>query len=153
MPATLSLLRSETQTLPAAVLPWTATERGVTWSSSNPEVASVDESGKVTAVGAGQCTVTATSILTPQISSSCAVTVEAYEATLQGVMQNTDGNTTLFSWSSETRTNTAGPNLPVNVGAVAYDPGNDWLYAQDRSDGYYMHKFQAGTGELLETSH
>ncbi len=152
MPATLSLLRSETQTLPAAVLPWTAADRGVTWSSSNPEVASVDESGKVTAVGAGQCTVTATSILTPQISSSCAVTVEAYEATLQGVMQNTDGNTTLFSWSSETRTNTAGPNLPVNVGAVAYDPGNDWLYAQDRSDGYYMHKFQAGTGELLETS-
>ena len=68
------------------------------------------------------------------------------------MMQNTDGNTTLFSWSSETRTNTAGPNLPVNVGAVAYDPGNDWLYAQDRSDGYYMHKFQAGTGELLETS-
>ena len=116
MPATLSLLRSETQTLPAAVLPWTATDRGVTWSSSNPEVASVDESGKVTAVGAGQCTVTATSILTPQISSSCTVTVEAYEATLQGVMQNTDGNTTLFSWGSETRTNTAGPNLPVNVG-------------------------------------
>ena len=76
-----SLLRSETQTLPAAVLPWTATDRGVTWSSSNPEVASVDESGKVTAVGAGQCTVTATSILTPQISSSCTVTVEAYEAT------------------------------------------------------------------------
>ena len=34
----------------------------------------------------------------------------------------------------------------MNVGAVAYDPGNDWLYAQDRSDGYYMHKFQAGTG-------
>ena len=152
MPATLSLLRSETQTLPAAVLPWTAADRGVTWSSSNPEVASVDESGKVTAVGAGQCTITATSILTPQISSSCTVTVEAYEATLQGVMQNTDGNTTLFSWGSETRTNTAGPNLPVNVGAVAYDPGNDWLYAQDRGDGHYMHKFQAGTGELLETS-
>ena len=73
-------------------------------------------------------------------------------------MQNTDGNTTLFSWSSETRTNTAGPNLPVNVGAVAYDPGNDWLYAQDRSDGYYMkeipsrHRGAAGTSQAAAKS-
>ena len=32
----------------------------VTWNSSNPGVASVDQKGKVTRIGKGKCTITAT---------------------------------------------------------------------------------------------
>lgn len=152
MPAALSLLKNETQILAATVLPWTVSDRAVTWSSSNPSVASIDETGKVTAVGVGQCTIMATSVLTSQVSARCTVTVEAYDTTLQGVMQNLDGNTRLFAWSSATQSGVAGPELPVSVGAVSYDVEHDWLYAQDRNDGHYMHRIQAHTGELLETS-
>lgn len=44
------------------VAPADASERGLKWSSSNPEVATVDESGKVTAIAAGATTVTAEAI-------------------------------------------------------------------------------------------
>ena len=44
----------------------------VSWSSSNPTVATVDENGKVTAVGNGNCTITATS---GTATASCIVRV------------------------------------------------------------------------------
>jgi uncharacterized protein YjdB len=47
--------------LTASVKPVNATYKGLTWSSSNPKVASVSQSGKVTAVGNGTATITATS--------------------------------------------------------------------------------------------
>lgn len=148
----LNLLKYETKTLSADVLPWTVSDRTVTWSTSDPRVATVDETGTVTAVGAGKCVITAASTLDPQITESCTVTVDAYTATLKGVMENPDGTTKLFTWNSHTEQLTEGATLPVNVGAAAYDPEQDLLYVQDRSDANYMHKLQANSGELLETS-
>lgn len=59
------------ETLTATVTPKDATDRTVTWSSSNPEVASV-EGGLVLAVNGGNATITATA---GGVSASCAVTV------------------------------------------------------------------------------
>ena len=47
-------------TLTATVKPAEATDKTVTWTSSNPAVATVDETGKVHAVAAGEATITAT---------------------------------------------------------------------------------------------
>ena len=47
--------------LTATVLPEDATEQGVTWVSSNTNVATVDNKGNVIAVGTGFCRITATS--------------------------------------------------------------------------------------------
>ena len=47
-------------TLVAKVTPEGATDKTVTWSSSNVKVATVDANGKVTAVGNGEATITAT---------------------------------------------------------------------------------------------
>jgi uncharacterized protein YjdB len=47
-------------TLVAKVTPDDATDKTVTWSSSNVKVATVDSNGKVTAVGNGEATITAT---------------------------------------------------------------------------------------------
>lgn len=59
--------------LTATVLPGTATDPTVTWASSDEDVATVS-SGTVSPVGAGACTITATS---GDKSATCAVTVTA----------------------------------------------------------------------------
>ena len=48
-----TLRKGETKALSAVVVPSNATNKGVTWTSDKPEVASVDENGLVTAVGFG----------------------------------------------------------------------------------------------------
>lgn len=55
----LSLYVDESETLIATVKPDNATEKTVTWSSSNAEVAAVDANGKVTAKKEGSATITA----------------------------------------------------------------------------------------------
>ena len=62
--------------LSAYVLP-EGSPQGVTWSSSNAEVASVDEAGLVTAIAEGTAVVTATSSADSSKSASCTVTVTA----------------------------------------------------------------------------
>jgi len=56
----LELVVGETQRLIATVLPADATNRSVTWESSDTDVATVDTNGTVTAVTAGTATITVT---------------------------------------------------------------------------------------------
>ena len=56
----LSLEKGSNETLIATVTPSNATNKNVTWSSSNTSVATVNSSGKVTAVKAGTATITVT---------------------------------------------------------------------------------------------
>ena len=58
--ATLSLIAGASETLTATVAPADATNKKVTWKSSNAAVATVDAAGKVTAVKAGEATITVT---------------------------------------------------------------------------------------------
>lgn len=75
----LSLLVGESDTLRATVYPDNATNRDVSWSSSNRNVATVSSSGAVQAVGAGTATITATA---DGKFVTCKVTVEAITITL-----------------------------------------------------------------------
>ncbi len=52
----------ETKTLMATVTPTNATNKNVTWTSSDENVAIVDGQGKVTAIGEGSATITATTV-------------------------------------------------------------------------------------------
>lgn len=54
--------KGETLQMTATVAPENAENKEVTWTSSNPEVATVDENGVVTAVGKGRCTITVTTV-------------------------------------------------------------------------------------------
>lgn len=56
----VSLKVGETTNLKATVSPSTATNKSVTWESSTPGVATVDQNGKVTAVAPGEATITVT---------------------------------------------------------------------------------------------
>ena len=55
-----SLLVGGSETLTATVAPADATNKKVTWESDKPEIASVDDNGKVTGVAAGEATITVT---------------------------------------------------------------------------------------------
>lgn len=74
----LTLNKGENVTLVATVLPENATDKTVTWGSSKTSVATVDESGKVTAVGAGEAVISAKA---GEKIAECKVTVIAIPAT------------------------------------------------------------------------
>ena len=61
--------------LTATFNPTNATNKIVNWSSSDPEVATVDVEGNVRAVGGGTATITATSAENAEIKATCEVTV------------------------------------------------------------------------------
>ncbi|MSS08171.1 hypothetical protein FYJ38_05875 [Clostridium sp. WB02_MRS01] len=66
-----------TVTLAATITPADATDKTVTWQSSDTAVATVDTNGKVTAVGNGTATITATTA-DGGYNASCTVTVTTY---------------------------------------------------------------------------
>lgn len=76
--SSLSLKVGNSETLTATISPSNATNKAITWSSSNTAVATVNN-GKVTGVKAGSAKITATS--NNGKSSSCTVTVTANSST------------------------------------------------------------------------
>lgn len=75
-PATASIPVNGTIQLTATVIPANATNTAVTWASANPSVATVNSSGLVTGVAAGQTTITVTTIDGNKLAT-CTVTVVA----------------------------------------------------------------------------
>ena len=74
----LALNEGASETLVATVKPDDATDKNVSWSTSNANVATVDN-GKVTAVTAGSATITAKA---GDVSASCVVTVTGVSITV-----------------------------------------------------------------------
>ena len=86
-PDTLTLTKKdETVQLTAEVTPSYADNKRVTWQSSDEKVATVDENGKVTAVGNGTATITATSVsgsYTAAVSVTVKIPVEIQKLTIE----------------------------------------------------------------------
>lgn len=97
--ASVSLNKTETsinlgqsETLVATIAPIAASQN-VTWSTSDADIATVDETGKVTPVSSGTVTITATSTEDGTKSASCAVTITAVTPkTFYGVISGTKEN-------------------------------------------------------------
>lgn len=86
-PDTLTLTKKdETAQLTVEVTPSYADNKRVTWQSSDEKVATVDENGKVTAVGNGTATITATSVsgsYTATVSVTVKIPVEIQKLTIE----------------------------------------------------------------------
>ncbi|MBQ9046382.1 MAG: Ig-like domain-containing protein [Solobacterium sp.] len=72
----VSLGPEDEDTLQVTVLPEDATDKTVIWSSSDSSVVSVNDQGVITAVNAGEATITVTAADGSGVSAECAVTVD-----------------------------------------------------------------------------
>ena len=77
--SSLNLKIGDTSTLTATVLPAKADNKQVTWSSNNESVATVDQNGKVTAIGVGSTSVIVTTV-DGGFTASCTVNVTKYNS-------------------------------------------------------------------------
>ena len=78
----VSLTEGQQVTLTATVEPADATDKTVTWTTSNSGVATVDQNGTVTAVAEGTATITAAA---GDKSATCAVTVQKNVVAVTGI--------------------------------------------------------------------
>ena len=85
----LNLRIGDTSTIQASISPKKTTNKKVAYKSSNPNVASVDENGVVTALSRGSAEITATTTDGSNLSASCSVSVTYALATKVQVDQNT----------------------------------------------------------------
>ena len=119
---TLKLTEGGTSTLTATVQPTTATNKAITWTSSNTSVATVSN-GTVTAVAAGTATITATAADGSGVKATCAVTVEKAAPATSGKIYYTSSTRTIVKPSS---TAVFGANIVSNTykngqGVIEFD--------------------------------
>ena len=108
----ISLLVGDSETLTATVTPADAENQKLTWSSDKPAVATVDDNGKVTAVKAGEATITVTTQDGGK-TATCRVTVSDQEIKVTGVKLNKN-ETTILVGGSETLTASVLPDDATN---------------------------------------
>lgn len=106
-----------TVTITATVAPEEATNPAVTWSSSDESVATVDETGKVTAVAVGNATITATSEDESSVSADYELTVQQKKAATT-TKNNYSGST---SAGTSTAPSYTAPTQPVTPSAPAVE--------------------------------
>ena len=131
-------------TLTVIVLPEDATDKTVTWTSSNPAVATVDDNGRVHAVVPGEATITATA---GDNTATCAVKVTAKpsDGLLAGKFSVSDTKQVQFSQG----------NLQAVVGggyAPNYYYASSWKFAEHQWDyiGYAFAGSYFKTGNTVD---
>jgi hypothetical protein len=99
---TATTLKPEiTEALSVTFFPDNATSKELLWTSSNASVATVDNTGKITAVAVGNTTITATHTLNSTIKATCDVTVS------WATLNNTTGNVSGV-WEKNSTVNVSG---------------------------------------------
>ena len=142
----LTLTVGDEETLTATVTPDKATNKDVTWTSSDPSVATVAD-GVVTAVGAGTATITATAADGSGKTAACTVTVERpyvppanpnYRIDVTTTEGGTVAKDPAAAKAGETVTLTPTPEEGYEVGEVTVtDRFGDTVEVTENPDGTY----------------
>ncbi len=89
-PASVTMNIGESQKIEATVVPENASDQSVTWESSNPGTAEVDEDGTVTAVGAGTAVITAAGRTETDVKQTASVTVKKPDVLAERVIVSSE---------------------------------------------------------------
>ena len=108
----VSMNVDETATLITTVTPEKSSNKNVTWTSSNPKIATVGSTGKVTAVSAGTSTITATTE-DGNKTASCSITVNNSVIKVASVNLNKTTDT-LIVGATDTLLATVNPTNAAN---------------------------------------
>jgi uncharacterized protein YjdB len=130
--ATFSLVVGTNEKLAATVKPDDAANKNVTWSSSNTAVATVDEQGEVTAVTAGETTITVTTEDGGK-TATCAVTVTNAAVSVESVTIDTLA-LTLYPTETYTLAATVAPANATNQ-SVTWSSNNIAVATVDEQTG------------------
>lgn len=110
----------ETETLTATVTPTSANNTSVSWSSSNPSVATVSSSGLVTGIARGTTTITVTANDGSGVKATCEVEVKQY--------------VTSISLDKTSITLIVGGEETISVTSILPDNASDKSYSWSSSD-------------------
>ena len=152
--SSLSMLAGSSAQLSAEQSPWNLTDKTVSWTSSDPAVAAVDENGVVSALAGGTAVITATSNATPSVSASCQVEVMTLAYTLSGALRDENGDAQLFTWNLENGGSwTKSSDLEArSIESLTLDPQNNALYLMDDVENTWsVHKVDPATGKDLDS--
>ena len=131
----LGLIIGNSDTLTANITPSNATNKSVTWSSSNSSIISVDNSGKVTAKAIGSATITAKTANGKEAIAT--VTSDVKNITL------TVGNQTISKYGTITST-----NITVNIDANGYNvPDSLITWSAPDTSGYTAPAYMSTNGK------
>jgi len=140
-PTSLSLYVDETATVKATVLPENTTDKTVTWSSSDPKVATVSKDGVVTAVKVGTATICAVSA--DGSHANCNVEVKSKISGLDLKVSET----TLYVGQSTTMSATV---TPAGASEVVWEV-SDNSKATLKANGYNCTLTAVSGGEVVVT--
>ena len=158
-PASLDLYKGSSAELTAQVLPMTAEDRSVTWSSSDPSVATVDQTGHVVAVGAGSANIIAAANGDPSKTAACSVKVTSIDKALNAIIWDEDGSIYFSRFNANNVSEngwTALHNKPVGTeltsafmanastlyaGTLDNSDASTVLYTVDRNNNYALTEF------------
>ena len=112
-------------TVTATVTPDNATNTTINWTSSDEKVATVDSNGKVTAVAAGNATITATSESDGDVSADYALTVNKAAAKPANRYNGTTSSAGAATTPSYTAPSAPSASTPTYVPAPAPAPAPD----------------------------
>lgn len=109
-PVSMSMAIGVTQAIATSISPSNATNKNITWSSSNTAVATVSTSGVVTAVAIGNATITATTV-DGSFTATTAITVTAQKTITIYVVKRQDlAVPKIHVWKNET-----GTDVPITI--------------------------------------
>ncbi len=127
---TLTLEEQEAETLVATINPSDTTDdKTLTWKSSNPEVATVDNNGKVTAVKDGTTTITVTTVNGKE--ATCTVTVTKKPVPIESVSLNKT-TLTLEEQQAETLVATINPSDTTDDTTLTWKSNNPEVATVDQ---------------------
>lgn len=141
----LRLEVSKTTTLVATVMPTNATDKTVTWTSSNTSVATVTAGGVVRGVAAGNATITATS--SNGLTATCNVNVVPIAVT--GVSLDRTSMTMIVGTADVTLTATVAPADASNKN-VSWESSNTSVATVDANGK--VHAVASGTAVITVTT-
>ena len=106
---TLTLEKSKDYQLTATIKPDNATNKGVTWTTDNAQVADVTNTGLITALAEGSATITCTAIDGSGVKATCIVTVTPRQVLVTDISLNKT-EITLYESEKEQITATLSPD-------------------------------------------
>jgi|GEM_PF-3323999 len=136
----ITLKIGDTETLVAIVDPSTATNKAISWTSSNNDIATVEADGKVTAVAAGAATITATTE-DGGFTADCEVTVQPNTV---GIAYVTDDSISLYLKDDKLFVNS-----PVSEAVNIYSAGGILIYSGNKQAGETLFTLRHISNQVL----